>query len=130
MENLGRKVVSACTPNAVISLRGSLGAGKTVFARGAARELGIQEAIVSPTFTLIQEYEGRMHLYHMDLYRITSVEDFQMTGGEDMLYSGGICLIEWSEVIDEILPKDTVFVQIRINEDKSRTVTVEGGIKL
>ena len=130
MENLGRKVVSACNPNAVISLRGSLGAGKTVFARGAARELGIQEAIVSPTFTLIQEYEGRMHLYHMDLYRITSVEDFQMTGGEDMLYSGGICLIEWSEVIDEILPKDTVFVQIRINEDKSRTVTVEGGIKL
>lgn len=130
MENLGRKVVSACGPNAVISLRGSLGAGKTVFARGAARELGIQEAIVSPTFTLIQEYEGKMHLYHMDLYRITSVEDFQMTGGEDMLYSGGICLIEWSEVIDEILPKDTVFVQIKINEDKSRTVTVEGGIKL
>lgn len=130
MEDLGRKVVSACSPNTVISLRGSLGAGKTVFARGAARELGIEEAIVSPTFTLIQEYEGKMHLYHMDLYRITSVEDFQMTGGEDMLYAGGICLIEWSEVIDEILPRDTVFVEIKINEDKSRTVTVKGNIEI
>ncbi|MBQ6672930.1 MAG: tRNA (adenosine(37)-N6)-threonylcarbamoyltransferase complex ATPase subunit type 1 TsaE, partial [Spirochaetales bacterium] len=87
MERLGREVGALCRPSDVISLRGSLGAGKTVFAKGVARALGITEAIVSPTFTLVQEYDGRIPMYHMDLYRITSEEDFQMIGGEDMLYS-------------------------------------------
>jgi len=128
MEVLGRKVALQCVPGTVISLRGTLGAGKTVFARGVARGLGITEAIVSPTFTLIQEYEGTMPLFHMDLYRITGIEDFMMTGGEDMLYSDGICLIEWSEVIDGILPKKTVYVHISVNDDLSRTVDIKGGI--
>ena len=80
MEALGREIGETCVPGTVISLRGSLGAGKTVFAKGVARSLGIQEAIVSPTFTLVQEYDGRIPMYHMDLYRITSEEDFQMIG--------------------------------------------------
>lgn len=126
MENLGRRLAGFFKEGTVVSLRGSLGAGKTVFARGVARALGIEEAIVSPTFTLIQEYDGRLPLYHMDLYRITGVEDFQMTGGEDMLYGNGVCLIEWSEVIDEILPPDTVYVQITVNGDSSRTVEIRG----
>lgn len=126
MENLGRELAKTFKPGTIVSLRGSLGAGKTVFARGVARALGINEAIVSPTFTLIQEYEGTLPMYHMDLYRITSVEDFQMTGGEDLMYNGGVCLIEWSEVIQELLPKDTIYIKITVNADSSRTVQIEG----
>ena len=127
MENLGREIGETCIRGSVISLRGSLGAGKTVFAKGVARSLGIDEAIVSPTFTLVQEYEGRLAMYHMDLYRITSEEDFQMIGGEDMLYSDGLCLVEWSEIINDILPSRTLFVQITVNDDQSRTVNLSGG---
>ncbi len=125
MVKLGNRFGEIAKPGMVISLRGSLGAGKTVFARGVARSLGIEEAIVSPTFTLVQEYDGKLPMYHMDLYRITSQEDFEMIGGEDMLYSNGICLIEWSEIIDEMLPKDTIFINITVNSDQSRTVTID-----
>ena len=127
MENLGREIGKTCKGGSVISLRGSLGAGKTVFAKGVARSLGIEEAIVSPTFTLVQEYDGSLPMYHMDLYRITSEEDFQMIGGEDMLYSDGVCLVEWSEIINAILPSGTLFIQITVNEDQSRTVVLSGG---
>ena len=127
METLGRSIGEKCRPGTVISLRGSLGAGKTVFAKGVARSLGITEAIVSPTFTLVQEYDGRLPMYHMDLYRITSEEDFQMIGGEDMLYSDGVCLIEWSEVIDAMLPENTLYIGIKVNDDQSRTVSLKGG---
>ena len=127
MENLGREIGRTCIGGSVISLRGSLGAGKTVFAKGVARSLGIEEAIVSPTFTLVQEYDGSLPMYHMDLYRITSEEDFQMIGGEDMLYSDGVCLVEWSEIINDILPSRTLFVQITVNDDQSRTVELCGG---
>ena len=127
MEALGRSIGEKCTPGTVISLRGSLGAGKTVFAKGVARSLGINEAIVSPTFTLVQEYEGRLPMYHMDLYRITSEDDFQMIGGEDMLYSDGVTLVEWSEIINDTLPFGTLFVQITVNDDQSRTVVIKGG---
>lgn len=129
MLNLGKKLAGEATEGTVISLRGSLGAGKTVLARGFAREMGITEAIVSPTFTLVQEYEGKLPVYHMDLYRINSEEDFMMIGGEDMLYSDGVCLIEWSEVIDAMLPEKTIYVQIQVNPDQSRTVTLQRGRK-
>ena len=125
MVKLGNRFGELAKPGMVISLRGSLGAGKTVFARGVARSLGIEEAIVSPTFTLVQEYDGRLPMYHMDLYRITSSEDFEMIGGEDMLYSDGVCLIEWSEIINEMLPQDTIFINIKVNPDQSRTVTID-----
>lgn len=125
MEDLGYGMAKTFSKGQVVSLRGSLGAGKTVFARGVARALGIQEAIVSPTFTLVQEYSGSLPMYHMDLYRITSEEDFEMIGGEDLLYSNGVCLIEWSEVIDSMLPKGTIFIEIKVNEDQTRTVIIK-----
>ncbi|MCQ2398281.1 MAG: tRNA (adenosine(37)-N6)-threonylcarbamoyltransferase complex ATPase subunit type 1 TsaE [Sphaerochaetaceae bacterium] len=125
MEDVGRERASRCEAGAVISLGGSLGAGKAVFARGVARFLGVKEAIVSPTFTLIQEYEGSMPMYHMDLYRINSEEDFFMIGGEDMLFSNGLCLIEWSEIINSLLPSGTVFINIKVEPDQRRIVEVK-----
>ena len=100
---LGYALGKILTKGAVVSLRGSLGAGKTVFAKGVAQSLGIQEAIVSPTFTLIQEYEGTLPLYHMDLYRIDSAEEFELIGA--YLYGEGITLIEWVKRSGASFPK-------------------------
>lgn len=110
----------------VVSLRGSLGSGKTVFAKGLASALGITEPIVSPTFTLIQEYEGTLPLYHMDLYRISSIEEFEMIGGEEFLYSDGVTLVEWSEKIAPLLPDTTIFVDISIMPNQERIITLQG----
>ncbi|MDT4763325.1 tRNA (adenosine(37)-N6)-threonylcarbamoyltransferase complex ATPase subunit type 1 TsaE [Sphaerochaeta sp. PS] len=123
---LGFRLGQACSAGTVISLRGSLGAGKTVLAKGIARALGITEAIVSPTFTLMQEYEGRLSLHHMDLYRISGSDEFEMIGGEEMLHGNGVTLIEWSEKIEDMLPDWTIFVDIRIMPDQSREITIEG----
>lgn len=126
-KNAGRELARRAGCSSVISLRGSLGAGKTVFAKGFAQELGITEAIVSPTFTLVQEYEGKMKMYHLDLYRLSGEDEFESMGGEDFLYSDGVCLIEWSEKISSMLPDDTIYVNITINEDLSRTIEITGG---
>ena len=127
-KNAGRELARRAVRSSVISLRGSLGAGKTVFAKGFAQELGITEAIVSPTFTLVQEYEGKMKMYHLDLYRLSGEDEFESMGGEDFLYSDGVCLIEWSEKISSMLPDDTIYVNITINEDLSRTIEITGGV--
>ena len=126
-KNAGRELARRAVRSSVIALRGSLGAGKTVFAKGFAQELGITEAIVSPTFTLVQEYEGKMKMYHLDLYRLSGEDEFESMGGEDFLYSDGVCLIEWSEKISSMLPDDTIYVNITINEDLSRTIEITGG---
>ena len=126
-KNAGRELARRAVRSSVISLRGSLGAGKTVFAKGFAQELGITEAIVSPTFTLVQEYEGKMKMYHLDLYRLSGEDEFESMGGEDFLYSDGVRLIEWSEKISSMLPDDTIYVNITINEDLSRTIEITGG---
>ena len=123
---LGKRMSQKVTPGTVISLRGSLGAGKTVFAKGFALGLGITEAIVSPTFTLVQEYDGRLKLYHLDLYRLSGEDEFESMGGEDFLYSDGVALIEWSEKIEDMLPDDTIFNNITINEDLTRSIEIRG----
>ncbi|MDD7009445.1 MAG: tRNA (adenosine(37)-N6)-threonylcarbamoyltransferase complex ATPase subunit type 1 TsaE [Bullifex sp.] len=123
---LGKRMAGKVTPGTVISLRGSLGAGKTVFAKGFAEGLGITEAIVSPTFTLVQEYDGRLKLYHLDLYRLSGEDEFESMGGEDFLYSDGVALIEWSEKIEDMLPDDTIFINITINEDLTRSIEIRG----
>lgn len=123
---VGYRLGKLCKPGMVISLRGSLGAGKTVLAKGLAQALGITEQIVSPTFTLIQQYEGTLPLFHMDLYRISGTEEFEGIGGEELLYSDGVTLIEWSEKIAELLPDSTLYVDIRIMPNQDRAITLQG----
>lgn len=123
----GEIFASSLQEGDVVSLRGSLGAGKTVFAKGIAKGLGIEEAIISPTFTIVQEYDGRMRMYHLDLYRLSGEDEFESMGGEDFLYSDGVSLIEWSEKIESMLPSSTIYVNIEILENGERAVSAEGG---
>ena len=110
----------------MIALSGMLGSGKTVLTRGIARGLGIEGNITSPTFTLICEYEGRLPLYHMDLYRISDPDEFEMTGGRDLLFSGGISVIEWAEKIADYLPDNIIRINIDIIENNKRKITISG----
>lgn len=125
-ERLGYALGTKLKGGEVISLRGSLGAGKTVLAKGIARALGITESIVSPTFTLVQEYDGRLKLYHLDVYRLSGEDEFESMGGEEFLYHDGVTLIEWSEKIEDMLPEDTIFISISINDDQSRVIEITG----
>ncbi len=125
-KELGKKIGKNLSSGALISLRGPLGAGKTVIAKGIAQALGIDEAIVSPTFTIIQEYDGDLELHHLDLYRIDGVEEFEGVGGEELLYTEGVTLIEWSEKIEEILPAHTIYITLSIQENQDRIIAIEG----
>ncbi len=126
-ENFGKELGEKLKKGQVVSLRGSLGAGKTVLAKGIARALGINEAIVSPTFTIVQEYHGKEKLYHLDIYRLSGDDEFESMGGEEFLYPDGITLIEWSEKIEDMLPDDTLFVCISIDENQDRIIEIKGG---
>ena len=121
---LGKRIGEKLTPGAVLALEGTLAAGKTTITKGIADALGITENITSPTFTLISEYEGRLPLYHMDVYRLDSAEDFINLGTEDLLYGKGISIIEWSEKVRSELPKSTITVSLEIQQDGSRTITI------
>ncbi len=103
---LGQEVGRKAEPGDIICLYGDLGVGKTVFTKGLAEGLGICEPIQSPTFTILREYhEGRLPFYHFDVYRIGDLEEMDEIGYEDYVYGDGICLIEWANLIDEILPE-------------------------
>lgn len=122
---LGKKLGEKLKKSDVVALDGTLAAGKTYFTKGIALGLKIQEEITSPTFTVISEYLGRLPLYHMDIYRLAGEEDFLNIGAEDMLYGNGVCVIEWSEKIREILPKNTISVKISINSNNSRSISID-----
>ena len=114
--DFGQKIGENARPGEVYTLIGDLGVGKTVFTQGVAAGLGIEEPISSPTFTILQIYEeGRMPFYHFDVYRIGDVEEMEEIGYEDCFYGEGICLIEWANLIEEILPP--VYKQITIEKD-------------
>ena len=121
---LGEKIGSFLRPGDIIALQGTLAAGKTTITKGIARALGITEDITSPTFTLISVYEGRLPLYHMDVYRLEGSADFSDLGAEEMLYGNGLCVIEWSEKIMDELPSRTIVIKLS-SENEKRTVTIE-----
>lgn len=106
-KKLGRQIGSSLFPGAVICLNGDLGAGKTTMTKSIAQMLGIEEDITSPTFTIVNEYtDGKIPLYHFDVYRIGSSEEMYDIGFEEYIDSMGICIIEWSNIIEDILPKE------------------------
>src|SRR5690554_2551189 len=125
---LGKKFGQSVKPGQVICLFGDLGVGKTVFTQGFAEGLGIKEAISSPTFTILQVYdEGRMPLYHFDVYRIEDVEEMYEVGFEDYFDGEGVCLVEWANLIEEILPSRRTIITIEKDLDKGfdyRRITV------
>ena len=127
-EALGARLAGALEPGAVVAFTGDLGAGKTAFVRGLARGLGIPDRVTSPTFTIVNEYEGgRLPLFHFDLYRLGSADELFDIGWEDYLAQGGVCAVEWSERMEELLEPGTIRVDLRRGEDESRRViTVEG----
>ena len=125
-EALGARLAPRLEPGTVIAFTGDLGAGKTAFTRGLARGLGVTERVTSPTFTIVNEYEGgRLPLFHFDLYRLGSSDELFDIGWEDYLSRGGVCAVEWSE--NAALEEDTVSVEIRRGEtDSQRVIRVKG----
>ena len=121
---LGKKIGRYLKKGDIIALDGTLAAGKTYLTKGIALGLGIKEDVTSPTFTLISEYSGRLHLYHMDVYRLDSVEEFLDLGTEEMLYGEGVCVIEWSEKVKSVLPSNTIYINIIVNKDNSRKIII------
>ncbi|MCR5580915.1 MAG: tRNA (adenosine(37)-N6)-threonylcarbamoyltransferase complex ATPase subunit type 1 TsaE [Pseudobutyrivibrio sp.] len=126
---LGHKLASEATPGQVFTLIGDLGVGKTVFTQGFATGLDIDEAICSPTFTIVQVYDsGRLPFYHFDVYRIGDIEEMDEIGYEDYIYGDGVSLIEWANLIEDILPESYTRVTIEKNLEKGfdyRKITVE-----
>lgn len=126
---IGKKMGEAAKPGDVICLSGDLGVGKTVFTQGFAAGLDITGPVNSPTFTIVQEYdEGRIPFYHFDVYRIADVEEMDEIGYEDYFYGEGVCMIEWAELIAEILPNHMTKIAIEKDLDKGfdyRKITVE-----
>ncbi|MCR5291154.1 MAG: tRNA (adenosine(37)-N6)-threonylcarbamoyltransferase complex ATPase subunit type 1 TsaE [Treponema sp.] len=122
---LGKKIGFFLKKGDVLAMRGTLAAGKTTITKGIAQALDITETITSPTFCLISEYEGRLPLYHMDVYRLDGEEDFINLGTEDMLYGDGVCIIEWSEKVAGQLPQNTITITITPQSDGSREITID-----
>lgn len=126
---LGEQLGRNAKPGEVYTLIGDLGVGKTVFTQGFAKGLGITEPVNSPTFTIVQVYEeGRLPFYHFDVYRIGDVEEMDEIGYEDYFFGQGVCLIEWANLIEEILPENYVRVSIEKDLEKGfdyRRITIE-----
>ena len=129
---LGEKIGQEAKPGTIITLIGDLGVGKTVFTQGVAKGLGISEPISSPTFTIVQVYEdGRMPFYHFDVYRIGDIEEMDEIGYEDCFFGDGLCMVEWADLIKELIPADAK--RVVIEKDLERgfdyrriTIDVEG----
>ena len=127
-EALGARLANALSEGRVVAFTGDLGAGKTAFVSGMARALGVEKRVTSPTFTIVNEYEGgRLPLFHFDMYRLDSADELFHVGWEDYLARGGVCAVEWSENVAEAIEDDAVRVSIvRGDGDNDRVITVEG----
>lgn len=126
-EALGCELAKKLKAGDIVAFSGDLGAGKTAFTRGLAKGLGIHEAVTSPTYTIVNEYEnGRLPLFHFDMYRLSSADELFEIGWEDYLARGGICAVEWSERVSDMMT-DAVTVQITRLGDMQREIVIEGG---
>ena len=127
-EATGQALAAKLRPGDVVAYRGDLGAGKTAFTRGLARGLGCHGRVTSPTFTIVNEYEGPTPLFHFDLYRLGGEEELWDIGWEDYLARNGVCAVEWSEIAPGALPENTVYVTLRRRPgaEEEREILVEG----
>ena len=126
-EKIGYDTAIKALPGQIYCLSGDLGVGKTVFTRGFARGLGIDEHITSPTFIIINEYEGRLPLYHFDVYRVADPEEMDYIGCDEYFFGNGVCLIEWAELIEDIIPENAVWIKIEKDLEKGtdyRKITI------
>ena len=128
-EQIGQRLGQALRGGTVVAYLGGLGMGKTVFTRGLARGIGCQDRVTSPTFTIVNEYEGRLPLFHFDMYRLPDSDALFDIGWEDYLDRGGVCAVEWSENVSDALPDDTVYVTIARHPENEnwRIITIAGG---
>lgn len=130
-EQLGQRLGQQLKPGAVIAYSGDLGAGKTAFTRGLARGLKIEDPITSPTYTIVNEYPGKIPLFHFDMYRLNSSEDLFDIGWEDYLARGGVIAVEWSERVEDALDEVENAIRIHIrrdpNHEDGREISIEGG---
>lgn len=127
-EALGERLGNVLEPGTIVAFTGDLGAGKTAFTRGLARGLDISERVTSPTFTIVNEYDGgRIPLFHFDMYRLGSSDELFDIGWEDYLARGGVCAVEWSENVDDALETDLIRVDIRRGDsDNQRKIEISG----
>ena len=126
-EALGAQFAAGLPDGAVIALYGDLGCGKTAFVRGMARGMGIDEMVSSPTFTIVNEYEGQRCLFHFDMYRLGGADELYDIGWEDYLARDGVCAVEWSENVPGAFMGDEITVRFHKLSDTDREITVEGG---
>ncbi len=119
---LGEKIASKVKPGMLITLKGDLGAGKTTFTKGIGKGLGIKRAVNSPTFTIMKIYNGNMPLYHIDAYRLE--DHFQDLGFEEYIGGDGLCVVEWSDFIEPILPKERLAISIDYEGEEARKITL------
>jgi len=125
----GKRIGSFLSCGSVVSLEGELGSGKTCLAKGIGAALGIKENITSPTYTIINEYsayENDLTFFHIDAYRLNSEKEFEDIGGDEIINSGSICLIEWAGNIKKSLPQSAIAISINITGSESREITVTG----
>ncbi|MDR2900908.1 MAG: tRNA (adenosine(37)-N6)-threonylcarbamoyltransferase complex ATPase subunit type 1 TsaE [Treponema sp.] len=122
----GEKIGKRLHKGSIVALEGGLGAGKTQLTKGIALGLGIHEEITSPTYTIISEYDGSIPLFHIDTYRLKGSDDFINIGAEELLYGNGVCVIEWSNIVADMLPEKKVSVKIKILDDGKRLICVDG----
>ena len=121
---LAEKLAGFLSAGSLITLSGQLGAGKTTFTQGLAKGLGVERKVTSPTFTILKIYQGRLPLYHIDAYRLEGLD--QDLGFEEYISGEGICVIEWSNFIADILPEECINIEFSINDDDSRTLLISG----
>lgn len=123
---LARAFSTTLKTSGILCLQGDLGAGKTTFTQFLCRELGVDDYVTSPTFNIVNSYEGILPVHHFDVYRISDPDEMYEIGFDDYLYGGGICIIEWANLIEDLIPPNSFWMTIRLTEENLRVVEISG----
>lgn len=121
-QEIGLKLGQLLRRGDIVCLTGDLGAGKTTFSKALAEGLGITETVTSPTFTIIQEYEGRLPMYHFDVYRIEDPQSMEDIGFDEYLFGEGVCIIEWANIVKDLIPQNSLWIELLVTGDDGRRI--------